>query len=186
MAKKVTTIEVEAISLAKAKEIFLHRDVAKPTELLAAQQAFDKSKELLKSMSETLGEKIEKLNLPDLETMYGPNPMIVLVEKNPKEGTITRTNVLFKEKMVTETNVDKKAILSLGGLVPGKYLVNKVDLDKTAILGDYMAGTLDPTLMSHVSAHTDLKFVVEKRSGGTTPLSTTPAASGAPADDKAI
>jgi hypothetical protein len=182
MATK-TTIEVEAISLAKAKEIFLHRDTATPAELLAAQHAFDKSKNLLKEMSEAMGEKMNNLNLPDLETLYGPNPMIVLVEKDPKAGTVTRTNVLFKEKMVTESTVDKKAILGLGDLVPTKYLVEKKDLDKTALLNDAMAGTLDPTLMSHVSVHTDLKFIIEKRSGGTTPLSASPAA---PADDEAI
>lgn len=181
MATK-TEIEVEAISLAKAKEIFLHRDSAKPEELLAAQHAFDKSKDLLKEMSEAMGEKVNNLNLPDLEAMYGPNPMIVLVEKDPKAGTVTRTNVLFKEKMVTESTVDKKAILGLGNLVPTKYLVEKKDLDKAALLNDAMAGTLDPTLMRHVSVHTDLKFIVEKRSGGTTPLPTTTA----PADDEAI
>ena len=190
MATKKSIVEIQAVSLEKAKEIFRNRKAASPADLLAAQYTADKYKASLQSMSEVLNDTLLEKNLPDVEAIYGPNPMIVLVDKNPKTGATTKTNVLFKEKMVTESTVDKKAIMGLGGLVPPKYIVEKKDLDKTAVLNDAMAGTLDPALMAHVSVHTDLKFIVERRSGGTTPA---PAAAGsttgsttAPADDEAI
>ena len=184
MAVKRTQIEVQAVSLEQARAIFANRKTATPAELLAAQQAIEKRKVVLQNMSEELNDTILGKNLPDIEAMYGPNPMLVLVDKDPKTGTITKTNVLFKEKMVTESNVDKKAILALGGLVPGKYIVEKKDLDKTAVLNDPMAGTLDPSIMAHVSVHTDLKFVVEKRAGEKIPgPSATPTVS-TPTSDK--
>ena len=87
--------------------------------------------------------------------------------------------------MVTSSEVNKKEILKLGNLVPNKYIINKQDLNKSEIVNDYFEGTLDPVLMPYVSAHSDLKFCIEERSGGVTPA--TPAgATIAPADDEAI
>ena len=183
-SKKRTIVEVAVGSLAQAQEVFKNRETSTPAELLAAKHAIEKTIDNMKVRVEVLEEQLNSLNLPDLEAIYGVNPMIVLVDKN-KKGDIIKTNVIFKEKMVTSSEVQKKEILKLGNLVPSKYIVSKQDLDKTGILNDYFAGTLDPTLMPYVSARSDLKFCIEERSGGVTPA--TPAgATTTPADDEAI
>jgi hypothetical protein len=154
MATKKSISVIKTGSLKDAVVIHKGRASASIRELIEARAIFNVFIERLNAQVQDIEECLQKFSYADVETALGSNPCIQI------DGN---TSVTFKEDTAVVSNVDAKSIMALGNLVPKKYIVEKVDLNKKAIVQDSLDGTLDSMLVPYVSVHSETKLKITSR-----------------------
>ena len=155
MAKKKNIIPIKTRGLKDAIEIHKNRTTVDVPSLLEAMVVFQRMSEKLNSNIDDLNEVLHKFSLADIQK--------ALKTTNPCIRVDGITDISFKEEEVIISNVDEKAIMSLGSLVPLVYTTTKTSLNKKLLVEGALNGSLDSLLLPYVGAHTETKLKILTR-----------------------